>query len=214
MSWKPSRLAIALLAAAIGAAVALPLLAVAGHVDVRDANDTRGLLDVRRIDVRGTERPTWNVITFSDWSVAQMFDAGYFLVRLDTVGDARYDYYALVRSDGSGMRGTLVRDRKSKPDYNVASLEAWHPTRSSIKVRVPLRKMRIGDGRLTYGWRVQTLFSSDRCPRVCIDDIPSDSAIREPIPGRSPVVTPTLTVTPTVDPTTTATPTPTPTSSP
>lgn len=212
MSWTPSRSAIALVAAAVGAAVALPLLAVASHVDVRDGNDTRGLLDVRRIDVRGSERPTWNVITFSDWSVDQMFDAGYLLVRLDTFGDARYDYYALVRSDGFGMRGTLVRDRKQKPDFNVGSLDAWHPTRTSVKVRVPLRKMRIGDARVTYGWRVQTLFSSDNCPRVCIDNVPDDAAIRETIPGRGPVVTPTVTATPTVVPT--DTPTPTPTSSP
>ena len=212
MSWRPSRPTLALLAAAVGAAVALPLLAVASHVDVRDGDDTRGLLDVRRVEVSGNERPTWNVITFSGWTVSEMFDAGYFLVRLDTFGDARYDYYALVRSDGFGMRGTLVRDRKSKPDFNVGSLDAWHPTRAGVKVRVSLRKMRLGDQRVTYGWRVQTLFSSDRCPRVCIDNIPDDRAVRETIPGRGPVVTPTVTVTPTVAPT--GTPTPTPTASP
>lgn len=210
MPRRPSPSVLVLLAAAVGVAVALPLLAVAGHVDVRDGDDTRGLLDVRRIEVTGTERPTWNVITFSGWSVTEMFDAGYLLVRLDTFGDARYDYYALVRSDGFGMRGTLVRDRKSKPDFNVGSLDAWHPSRTSVKVRVPLRKMRIGDQRVTYGWRVQTLFSSDRCPRVCIDNIPDARAIRETIPGRGPVVTPT--VTPTITPT--QTPSATPTASP
>lgn len=207
---RPSRLSLALVAAAAGVAVAVPLLAVAGHVEVRDADDTKGLLDVQRIDVTGSERPTWNVITFSGWSVARLFDAGYLLVRLDTFGDARFDYYALVRSDGSGLRGTLVRDRKRKPDFNVGALDAWHPTRSSVRVRVPLRKMRIGEQRITYGWRVQTLFSSDNCPRVCIDNIPDDRAVRETIPGRGPVATPT--VTPTVVPT--ETPTATPTSSP
>ena len=212
MPWRSSRPALVAFAAAVGVAIALPLLAVAAHVDVRDGDDTRGLLDVRKVDVTGSERPTWNVITFSGWSVTEMFDAGYLLVRLDTFGDARYDYYALVRSDGFGMRGTLVRDRKSKPDFNAGSLDAWHPTRTSVKVRVPLRKMRIGDQRVTYGWRIQTLFSSDRCPRVCIDNIPDDRAIRETIPGRGPVVTPTVTATPTITPT--ETPTTTPSSSP
>ena len=37
-----------------------------------------------------------------------MFDAGYLLVRLDTFGDARYDYYALARSDGFRNRWILA----------------------------------------------------------------------------------------------------------
>ena len=203
-----SRLHPFLLAAFVAVATVVPLLAFANHVDVRDGNDTKGLLDVRRVDLKGSERPTWNMITFADWGVVEMFDAGYFLVRLDTFGDARYDYYALVRSDGFGMKGMLMRDRKRKPDYSVGTVNAWHPTRTSVKVRVPLRKMRIGDQRITYGWRVQTLFSSDNCPRVCIDNIPDNEAVRETIPGRGPVVTPTVTVTPTVAPTTTPSTTP------
>ncbi len=60
------------------------------------------------------------IITFHDWSVERIFDRGYFLIRLDTFGGERYDYYALARSTGFRMKATLVRDRRSKPDFKVA----------------------------------------------------------------------------------------------
>lgn len=201
----PQRLA--LLAAVVGVAVALPLLAVANHVDVPDLNDTRGLLDVRRVEVSGSQRPIWHAITFANWTVARIWDKGFFLVRLDTFGDERYDYYALVRSNGDRMTGTLVRDRQSKSDFNVSKLTAWRPTRSSVKVRVPLSKMRIGRFRLEYVWQVQTLFSNKTCAQICIDDVPDRRGVAEPIPGRTPDPVPT--VTPTVMPTTSPSPTPT-----
>ena len=193
-----------LLAAIVGAAVALPLLAVANHVDTPDPNDTRGLLDVRSVAVTGESRPTWEVITFSDWRVARVRDRGYFLVRLDTFGGERYDYYALVRSDGDRMKGTLVRDRVNKSDRNISRLAAWRPTTASIKVRVPLSRMRIGSLRLEYTWQVQTLFSNKACVRVCIDDAPDRAGVAEPVPGRSPDPVPstTPTMTPSVTPTT------------
>ena len=197
----PKRLV--LLAALVGIAVALPLLAVASHVDVRDPNDTRGVLDVQRVDVAGSNRPTWEVITFSGWTVARLWDKGYFLVRLDTFGTPRYDYYALVRSNGYGMKGTLVRDRQGKPDFNVSKLTAWHPTRSSIKVRVPLSKMRIGVERLEYFWQIETLFSNKSCVQICIDDVPDAEGVAEPVPGRTPDTIPNPTITPTVTPTAT-----------
>jgi len=196
----PKRLV--LLAALVGLAVASPLLAIAGHVEIPDANDTRGILDVQRVDLDGSSRPTWQIITFSDWTAARLWDKGYFLVRLDTFGSGRYDYYALVRSNGYGMKGTLVRDRQGKPDFNVSKLTAWHPTRSSIKVRVPLSKMRIGELRVEYFWQVQTLFSNKTCTQICIDDVPDDSGVAEPIPGRTPEPIPTVTPTATPAPTT------------
>ena len=198
----PKRLLL-LLAALLGLAVALPLLAVASHVEVRDPNDTRGILDVRRVDVSGTERPTWQVITFSDWTVARLWDKGYLLVRLDTFGSARYDYYALVRSNGRGLKGTLVRDRQGKPDFNMSKLTAWHPTRTSIKVRIPLSRMRVGERRLEYFWQIQTLFSNKSCTRICIDDAPNDGGVAEPIPGRTPDPIPNPTIAPTLTPTAT-----------
>jgi hypothetical protein len=198
------------LAAIVGLASALPLLAFANHVDVRDPNDVRGVLDVRRVTHSGGNRPVWGTITFSRWSVEQIFDYGYFLVRLDTFGNTRYDYYALVRSDGYRLRGTLVRDRRSKPDRNVAKVSAWHPEADTMKVRVPLSKMRLGEDRRTYTWRLHTLFTSNACPRVCIDDAPNKGGVQEPIPGREPLPTVTPTGTPTALPTDPPNPLPSP----
>ncbi|MDP9069122.1 MAG: hypothetical protein M3N53_12370 [Actinomycetota bacterium] len=196
-----------LAAAASAVAVAIPLLATASHLDVPDGNDTRGLLDVRRVDLSGSERPTWHVITFTDWTVGRVFDRGYFLVRLDTFGTARYDYYALVWSNGYRMRANLFRDPQRRRDYNVATLTAWHPTASSIKVRIPLRTMRIGKDRLDYTWQIETLFSSKNCPRVCIDQVPDRMGVAEPIPGRASPL-PTTSATPTLTPSPTSTTTP------
>ncbi len=193
-----------LLAAFAGIAAVVPLLAWANHADVRDRNDTSGLLDVSRVEVTGSERPVWHILTFNDWTVERIFDTGFFLVRLDTFGTERYDYYALVRSDGDRLKGTLVRDRSRRPDFNVSRIEVWRPARNSVRVRIPLAKMRIGTGRLTYTWQVQTLFSSGNCRRVCIDDVPDQRGVSERLPGVPPSVP---TATPTAGPTATPSPT-------
>ena len=92
------------LAAGVALAVALPLLASARHLDVQDPNDTRGLLDVRRVQVVGTDRPRFTVLTFGRWTTADIYDRGFLLVYLDTFGDERFDYYALLRSVGGSMK--------------------------------------------------------------------------------------------------------------
>lgn len=191
-----------LLAAAVGLAVALPLLAVANHAYVSDADDTRGLLDVRTVRVNDNRPPTWTVVTFPKWSVDRMWDAGYVMVRFDTFGTKRFDYYALVRSNGKRLLGTLVRDRANKPDFDVTSIAAWHPRPRVVKVRVPLKKMYFGDKRVHYRWRVETLFLTPRCPRTCLDNAPDRGAVHETVPW--------LTASPAPSETPTATPTETP----
>lgn len=195
------------------AALSLPFLASANHMDVRDPNDTRGKLDVRRVLVDFTKRPRWTIITWNKWSVARLWDRGYALVQLDTFGNERFDYYAFVRSDGNRLIGTLVRDRAHKPDYTVTKIRAWKSSGTSLSLRFPLDEMRIGNKRLFYRWQVQTIFSSGRCPTTCFDLAPDQGAIEEPIPGRTlPSPTPTESATPL--PTLTGSPSPDPTESP
>ena len=189
-------------------ALSLPFLATAQHAAVQDGNDTRGALDVRRVKVDFTSRPRWTIGTWGPWTVQQVWDRGYFLVHLDTFGSGRMDYYALIRSDGYAMRGTLVRDRESRPDYTVSSIKAYKGSRNTLRVRFPLSKMRLGRQRLSYRWNVQTILSGSSCATSCFDFAPNRGAVEEPIPGRiPPTPTPTITVTPT--PTVTVTPTPT-----
>lgn len=195
---------ISLLLAAAVAAGAVVATAIAGHVNLIDPNDTPGLLDVRRVELDGTKRPRWRVFTFSRWSTEDVFDSGFTLVRLDTFGSPRFDYYALIRSNGFRLRASLWRDRATKRDYKVDGLAVWRPSRASLAVRVPLRKVRIGKRRIAYHWIVETLFTSDKCRSVCIDFAPDAGRIAEPLPVPPPTPTPTPT------PSDSATPTPTP----
>lgn len=175
--------------AGIVAGACLGAIAFARHVDVNDPNDVKGLLDVRRIEVQGVKRPRWKVITFATWGTEAVFDSGYFMVRLDTYGSPRFDYYALVRSNGSRLLASLWRDRAEKRDYKMTGVAVWRPSRTSMSVRVPLGKLKVGTRRAFYGWFVETLFTSDKCPRVCIDRVPDQGRVDEPLPVPSPTVT-------------------------
>lgn len=184
----------------LSALALFPWMAHARHVDPRDGNDTRGLLDVRKIKSWGSARkPGLRIITFRRWTPEQIWDFGQAIVNLDTFGNKRPDYYLLVRSNGSGMNGTVWRDRKSKADRRVTRTKVWRPDRRSINMRIPMRKLRRGKSRLFYAWYVQTLFQSNSCSRVCFDRVPNKGRIEDPN-GR-----------PTPKPTDTPTPTPTPT---
>ncbi len=169
-----------LIAAALALAVAVPVLASARHLSVRDPNDTRGPLDVRRVEVVGLNRPRFQVFTFRRWTTGDIYDRGFVLVYFDTFGGERFDYYALVRSVGDEMKGTLFRDRARKSDVRVSWLRTFRTTKDSVSVRVPLRKMRFGRTRVHFVWSVQTLMSSGRCRRVCFDRVPDRGGILEP----------------------------------
>lgn len=195
--------AVTLLCAIGVAAASLGLIASASHLEVADPNDTRGPLDVRMVRTGGERSPRWKIVTFSSWSRADIFDTGYVTVWLDVRGGTRSDYFILVGSMGNHLYAELWRDRAGKPDFKVANVKIWRRDRSSVSVKVPLRKMTIGERRTTYGWSVETIFTGERCRRVCFDNVPDEGAVTEPLPVPSP--------TPTVSPTVTITPSPSPT---
>ena len=192
----------AVIALAILATLALPLFAAAGDSSVHDPDDTKGRLDIRRVDFEGHKRPRWTVFTWRRWHSRDIFDQGYILVRLDSFGGTRFDYYALIRSVGHGLTAGLFRDPRHHPDTRLSGLKVWRPDRHSIKLRLRLSKLHFGGSRSFYRWAVETIFSNHNCPRTCFDSAPGHGAIKEPRPG----VTPTSTPTPT--PSTTPTPTP------
>jgi hypothetical protein len=202
-----------LLGAVIAALVAVPFLASAKHADLSDADDTRGLLDIAKVGLHGQERPVWKVITFPKWGTERVFDRGYGLVHLDVRGDSHFEYFALVRSVGSRLDAELFRNRKRKPDFSVGSVQVWRADRKSFSVRVPLARMRVAEDRLFYRWFVQTLMTGRSCPQVCIDRVPDEGNVQQPlgIPTPEPTPTPTITVEPTPDPSASVEPTPGPT---
>jgi hypothetical protein len=188
----------------------MPLLASANHQTVTDPNDGKGPLDVHRVAVKGKRaRPKWKVVTFSGWSAQSIWDQGYGLVYLDTLGDRHFDYYGLVRSNGYALEGTLWRQRKKKGDVKMGKLQVARSNHRSFTVKIPLRKLEIPAARVYYRWYVQTITTSDVCPRSCFDRAPDDGAVTEPVPGR----TSTTTIPPTIVPSVSVTPTPTPSSS-
>jgi hypothetical protein len=176
------------------------LVWAAHHDDPRDPNDTRGPLDVKRIDVDRRRTPRFEVITWRGWTARQIWDHGFGLVRLDTFGSSRFDYYALVRSTGSRLRGDLFRDRARGSDRRLFALRTSKASRRSFRVRIPLERLRMPRSRAVYRWEVQTLFVGSRCRRTCFDFVPNQGSVRERNPFATTTTTP---IPPTTMPTTT-----------
>src|SRR5712691_1955223 len=99
------------------AALLMVLPAFAHHTDLDDPNDTRGLLDIRRVELaHRADPPQWTVVTGPSWTIRRIWDQGFVIVYVDTQGGERPEYYALLRSDGTRMGGRLYRDRATGRD--------------------------------------------------------------------------------------------------
>jgi hypothetical protein len=164
-------------------AAALPP-ALAHHSDRTDPNDTPGLLDVRVVEHGHTNLPrSWNVITYRRWTERKIWDMGYVLVYLDTVGDKQMDFYALIRSTGRGMVGQLYKIRTPRRlDRLLSPLDTRRGNRRSVSVEVPFHKLNVGGQRTSYRWSVLTIFNSNACRRNCFDRVPNNGAIEEQYP--------------------------------
>ncbi len=157
------------------------MFARANHQNSKDGNEVQGMLDIRKVQTFGTNKnPGWRIITRSSMTAKAMRDTGFFMVHLDTFGDGRFDYYALVSSTGSKMQGTLWRDPANKRDRRVGTFPVWRPDKRSVSLRVRLSKMNTdGKERTEYRWFVKTLFTGNNCRRVCIDRAPNTDALIE-----------------------------------
>jgi hypothetical protein len=177
---RPGRAGAALVAALLCIA-ALPGLAA--PTEVRDPNDARGWLDVRRVFKWGRpEHPGWRIVTGRRWRAKWLWDKGFLVLTLDTFGDPLPDYYVVIGSDGRGLDASLWRKRRGARDRRLRRVKAWRPDRRSVIVRLPLRHVFVGPRREHFGWFVQTLLTSRRCPRVCFDRVPDRGMITQPLP--------------------------------
>jgi len=175
-----------------------PWASYASHADLRDRNDQRGPLDVRAVGMSSGNQPSWTIRTWDRWSATSIWDRGFLALKYDTFGDSHFDYYALIRSDGFRLRGTLHRDYKRQADEQLRRLATARPDRASVRVKVPLGAMRF-DEEFVFRWTTATTWLSGRCEGgICLDRAPNKGAVEEP---RRPVPTPTLTVSPTPTPT-------------
>lgn len=169
------------LSIAVAISGALPALAADPQQStfLPDPNDTPGKLDVREVrhgPLLNLPRG-WTVETFARWTAKQIWDTGFVLVFLDTIGTPADDYYALVRSTGRGLAGSLWRD--DHRDRQIGKLKVSRANRREVTVVVPFRKLKIGDSRTTYRWRVLTIFKSDACSRNCFDRAPNSGSVEE-----------------------------------
>ena len=183
------RLFVSMVAIAI---LVMPLSARANHLDLKDANDTNGPLDVQEVGVWGDTPLRWRIFTYNGWSSAGIWDQGYIAVYFDTYGPlrgkgARYEYYALLSSNGRRMRGLLFRDFRSRPDVRIGYLRTRKPDRRTVTVRIPVkRKMEIGGARTVYRWYVKTIYNGAGCGHVCMDRVPDSGGVAEPIRPNEP----------------------------
>ena len=140
-----------------------PMLAGASHQNLQDQNDVRGPLDIGEVRMSSqTNAPRWTTITWKKWRAAQIWDTGFLLVEFDTLGNNRFDYYALVRSDGERLFATLHRNYRRKSDRRIARLKFSRPGQRSVRVRIPLQRMEF-DEDLRYRWIVQTMWTGKGC---------------------------------------------------
>lgn len=202
------RLGLVVSVAVLAAGLTLPFATTsASHREVVDGNDARGPLDMRRIVVGDVQPPRWTIYTWGSWTPAKVWDRSYLTIKFDTFGDAHFDYYALMRSDGRRLLGTLHRDYARKPDSEIARLKVTRPNKASARMRIRFGEMRFAQPG-SYRWNVTTSWVSERCPKVCFDKAPNKGAIVEPAPGPIPTWPPTLT--PTSSPSRSQSPSPSP----
>lgn len=187
--------ALALVAAAV-AVGGVP--ASANHTSLSDPADTPGRFDLREVRFDHNPSPRWTFVTFADWRIDQVWDAGYLIVRFDTRGDEAVDQVAVVRSDGRRLIGTLYRIRADGSQAELVSLDAGKAGRRGASVRVPFHKLDIGRSRTAYFWSAFSSYTGSACPHTCFDAIPDQGMIEQLLPGVTP--SPSPTVSPTVSP--------------
>jgi hypothetical protein len=178
-------------AAALVTVALIAVVAGANHTDLLDPNDAGGKLDVKRVRMAHQPLPPlWTVFTFARWRNAQMWDRGYIMVLLDTSGGVRAEYYALVRSLGSGLQGSLWRARSYGPDSYRGTVPVKRVSLQGVSVQVGLSRLKFGAGRSFYRWWVQTVFTSATCRRTCQDRAPNGKPVLQWRPGMSPTPSP------------------------
>jgi hypothetical protein len=191
------------------AVIAFALPASANHTSQTDPNEVAGRFDLETVRFdHDAPPPRWTFVTFARWTAAQVWDRGYLLVELDTLGDEEADYVAVVRSDGRGLDARLFRIRADGHQVELDTLPTGKDGGRSAWVEVALRKLTFGRSRTSYFWASLSSFTAADCPHTCLDRVPDEGMVEQILPG----VTPSPTPSPTPTPTPTPTPSPSPSS--
>lgn len=169
---------IVLAAASVAVLFARPTPVRATHQNLIDPNDVRGRFDIRRVDMWGPHANTgYRIMTFRRWTPKVVWDAGFFIVNVDTFGTRRFDYYVLIRSTGKRMQGLLFRNREPKRDRLITTFRVWRSDERSVKFRFPWKRVWFPEKRTFFRWTAQSLYTNDFCPNVCIDEVPNNGVV-------------------------------------
>lgn len=173
--------------AVVALTVALVVLgaapAWASHADLTDPNDVAGRLDIEQVLLEHDADPfLWTFRTFREWKPRELWDRGYLLVELDTRGDERTDYVAMIRSTGRALEGLLLRTRRDGTLARIAVLDTWKAGPDGAGIALPLDAVRFGEARTSFWWSASSLFTGGVCPRTCIDRAPDEGTVEQELP--------------------------------
>ena len=184
------RLLAAITVIAVGALLWLAAPAVADHTDQADPNDTPGTMDLEAVQFDHEETPTWRFVSFADWTVRQIWDHGYLMVQLDTKGGPGVDYLAVVRSIGRDLEANLFRVRRDGQEVEIDRLRTTKAGSHAAWVSVSLAKLTVGPARTSYFWSALSSFTGPACRQTCLDAVPDEGMVEQPLPGASPSPSP------------------------
>ncbi len=179
-------LAPVLLGAVLALGTVIALAAPSFHSDIGDPNDTKGVLDVRRVRLDHEGGTEVTVITFTRWTPASIWDRGNAYVFLDTAAHEVPEYFVLVRSTGPDLHATLWRDRQRGRDVLLRKLTVRRKSPDGVSVSIPIKSLEFGPARESYAWWATTTFTGRLCRRTCVDRAPDRGAVEQWRPGMSP----------------------------
>jgi uncharacterized repeat protein (TIGR01451 family) len=131
-----------------------------------DGNDTRSPLDVSRaVASPGAGSLGVTIKTLARWTPLGIWDEGFFVVFLDTSGDARPDYEVLVRSTSTRLVGQL----RTAGGSRIGSVPVHRPSKRSMHVTILFGPVHFGAARHYYRWQAESIWNAPPCSGVCFD---------------------------------------------
>jgi hypothetical protein len=147
---------------------------------IADPNDTKGRMDVKKVRSHaGDSPPRWKIVTFSSWTIKGVWDAGYFVLFVDTKGDLDPDYHVLGYSNGKSMVGGLYRETSGGGEVRIGGAVVSKAGPKGVVIKLPLAKL--DRTRPYFRWSVTTLFTGKKCGNVCFERVPGQVALPQAV---------------------------------